>query len=181
MYLHGLESGPMGTKVIALRRDGLEVVAPQLDAAPVAALLRDGSTDRDAYLRALDAPVAQGLEALAAARPDVVVGSSFGAAVLARMIVDPRYGDTPAVMLAGAGVKLAGTTSLPAGLRVLLVHGRDDVVIPIDDSRALAATSRTAVLVEVHDDHRLTTTTHSGMLAALVRLGARRPDDAPQR
>ena len=40
LFLHGLESGPLGAKVIALRADGLDVTAPQLDAGPVAALLR---------------------------------------------------------------------------------------------------------------------------------------------
>lgn len=173
LFLHGLESGPLGTKVLTMRAEGLDVTAPQLDAAPTAALLREGSTDRDAYLRALDTPTQQGLDALAACRPEVVVASSFGAAVLARMLGDARYGSVPAVMLAGAAVKLAGATALPEGLRVVLVHGRDDVVVPIDDARMLAASSPTAMLVEVHDDHRLSATTKSGLLSSLVRLAAR--------
>lgn len=169
LYLHGLESGPLGTKVITLRAAGFEVVAPQLHTAGVSALLAAGSHDAAAYLDALALPTAQGLDALDAQPVDVVVGSSFGAAVLARMILDPRYGTRPTVMLAGAAVKLAGATALPVGLPVMLVHGVDDAVVPVEDSRRLAATSPTAVLVEVHDDHRLTRTTTGGLLASLLR------------
>lgn len=173
LFLHGLESGPLGTKVLTLRAEGVDVTAPQLDASQVAALIRDGSHDRDAYLRALETPVKQGLDALVACAPEVVVASSFGAAVLMRMLGDARYGRVPALMLAGAAVQLTGQSSLPEGLRVVLVHGRGDVIIPIEDSRTLAASSPTAILVEVHDDHRLTKTTTSGLLSALVRLAAR--------
>jgi hypothetical protein len=172
LFLHGLESGPLGAKVIALRADGLDVTAPQLDAGPVAALLREGSRDPDAYRRALEVPMEQGLAALRQCDPEVVVGSSFGAAVLMRMLSDPRYGVVPAVMLAGAAVKLTGQTALPEGLRVVLVHGLDDALIEPADSRLLAASSKTATLIEVHDDHRLSRTTASGLLASIVRLAA---------
>ena len=114
----------------------------------------------------------QGLAALRQCDPEVVVGSSFGAAVLMRMLSDPRYGVVPAVMLAGAAVKLTGQTALPEGLRVVLVHGLDDALIEPADSRLLAASSKTATLIEVHDDHRLSRTTASGLLASIVRLAA---------
>lgn len=173
LFLHGLESGPLGTKVVTLRAAGLDVTAPQLEAAAVQGLLREGSRDLDAYLRALETPAQQGLDAMRACDPEVVVGSSFGAAVLMRMLSHARYGAVPAVMLAGAAVKLTGQTVLPEGLRVVLVHGRDDAIIPVDDSRLLASSSNTAILVEVHDDHRLTETTRNGLLASIVGLAAR--------
>lgn len=175
LYLHGLESGPNAGKAVALRKAGFEVEAPALDTAATAALVNRGSRLPAAYTAALDGPLAQARDALLAFRPDVVVGSSFGGAVLLRLVGDPAWTGAVAVMLAGAGPKMTGIDKLPPGVDVVLVHGRQDDVIPIDDSRGLAASSATALLIEVHDDHRLSATTASGLLAAVVTLAFSRP------
>lgn len=173
VYLHGLESGPQAGKVVALRAAGFTVVAPQLDTAAVMELIRVRDTDPVAIHLSLDAPLAQAIAAVREARPAVVVGSSFGAAVLLRLLHESGYSGFTAVLLAGAGLKLTGYSTLPSGVRAIVVHGRSDEVIPIEHSRALAASSRNATLVEVHDDHRLAATTQSGMLAELVRMALR--------
>ena len=79
------------------------------------------------------------------------------------------------MFLAQAGIRLTEHTALPTGLRAVLVHGDGDAVIPVDDSRRLAAGGAGAVYVEVHDDHRLKAVTQSGMLTALVRLARTLP------
>ncbi|MEW6431271.1 MAG: hypothetical protein AB1730_07150 [Myxococcota bacterium] len=174
LYLHGLESGPQAAKAIALRDAGFTVTAPALETAPAAALLARGSRDEAAWTAALERPVAQAKEALDASRPDVIVGSSFGAAVLLRLLRENLHLDTPVVMLAGAGVKLTHYRALPPGVPAVLVHGLEDDVVPPADSRLLAEGSPGALLVEVHDDHRLSKTTASGLLVELVRLALSR-------
>lgn len=173
LYLHGLESGPRAGKVVTLRAAGFDVHAPQLDTSAATALVYAGNLDAEAYSRALEAPLAQAAEAVATAKPEVIVGSSFGAAVLLRLIHEHPIDGAAVVLLAGAGRKMTTYTALPPGPRVVLVHGRGDVVIPYEDSRTLAATSPRAVMVEVDDDHRLTETTRSGLLCELVRLAHR--------
>jgi dienelactone hydrolase len=174
LYLHGLESGPLAAKALALRDAGFTVHAPALDTVPAATLVSTGSVDPAAWRAALQSPVAQAVAALAANPPDVIVGSSFGAAVLLELLHAGHGVGVPVVMLAGAGVRLTTHRALPPGVRAVLVHGREDTVVPPADSRLLADASPDAVLVEVHDDHRLSKTTASGLLAALVTMALSR-------
>lgn len=178
VYLHGLESGPQAGKVLALRASGFEVVAPSLDTEEVQALRAAGSRLAEAYARAMDRPVQQAVDAITTAAPDVIVGSSFGAAVLLRILHQGVGGHIPVVLLAQAGVRLTGYTALPQGVSAVLMHGRQDEVVPIEDSRLLAASSAAAVLIEVHDDHRLTQSTRNGLLASVVALAAARKLDS---
>ena len=103
-------------------------------------------------------------------RPEVVVGSSFGGAVLAALVQEGHWRG-PCVFLAQAGVKLGVMTAFPDDVPAVFVHGlRDDVVDPAD-SRSLATASR-SLLVEIDDDHRLGTVLTDGHLEqALARLG----------
>jgi hypothetical protein len=174
LYLHGLESGPLAAKALALRDAGFTVHAPALDTAPAQQLLSAGSVAPEAWRTALSTPVSQAVTALDAHRPDVLVGSSFGAAVLLELLHAGHGLNLPVVMLAGAGVRLTHHRALPPGVRAVLVHGREDTVVPPADSRLLSEASADAVLVEVHDDHRLTKTTDSGLLVALVSLALAR-------
>ena len=175
LYLHGLESGPQATKALALRDAGFTVTAPALETAAAAKLLAEGSTDEAAWTSALARPVAQAAEALAQARPDVIVASSFGAAVLLTLLREHHdLPATPIVMLAGAGVRLTHYRALPPGVPAVLVHGLEDDVVPPADSRLLAEASPGALLVELHDDHRLSRTTASGLLVELVKLALTR-------
>lgn len=175
LYLHGLESGPQAAKAVALRTAGFTVTAPALDTAPAAKLLSEGSTDEAAWTAALERPVAQASEALSQSRPDIVVGSSFGAAVLLRLLRERHdVHRLPVVMLAGAGVRLTHYRALPPTVPAVLVHGLEDDVVPPADSRLLAEASPGALLVEVHDDHRLSRTTDSGLLVELVKLALSR-------
>lgn len=170
VYLHGLESGPQAGKVLALRASGFDVVAPSLDTEEVQALRAAGSRVADAYAAAMVTPVQQAVEAITAAKPQVIVGSSFGAAVLLRLLHEGVATRTPVVLLAQAGLRLTGHTTLPPSVSAVLVHGRQDDVVPIEDSRLLAASSPSAVLIEVHDDHRLTRSTQNGLLASVVNM-----------
>jgi hypothetical protein len=155
LFLHGLESGPGGTKASLLAR--------HFDCTT-----RAMPTDDFEACVALQAEAAQRL------RPDVVVGSSFGGAVAVALLQRGLW-QGPTLLLAPALVSYGLAAELPPGVPVWIVHATADGVVPVDGSRALAR-SGTPELVrffEVDDDHRLSALAKSGRLPTLVReLGA---------
>jgi len=147
LFCHGLESGPVGAKSVALRGAGFEVIAPDCRGQGLGA-----------RVRVIAAAIAE------AEVPPLIVGSSFGgiAGLLASRIAADRGVVVPGLVL------LAPALHLPSALfprelsarpltppaPTVLVHGRADAVIPIDISRRFAA-EHGVVLHEVEDDHRL--------------------------
>jgi len=103
-------------------------------------------------------------------RPDVVVGSSFGGAVVVELLRRGEWSG-PTLLLAQAAVRYDPRAQLPEGVPVMLVHGLRDEVIDIEDSRQLARTGSAGLvrLVEVDDVHDLRGLSESGRLVALVR------------
>ncbi len=121
--------------------------------------------------------------ALVAWKPQLLVGSSFGGAVALELM---RAGvwRGPTLLLAQAsllaqrraGILRPGAEArLPPDVDVLLVHGTRDEVVPLADSRILAASSRRARLVEVDDGHGLESLLEGERLADLVRSAASPP------
>lgn len=155
-FIHGLESSPKGDKA--------RFFAAHFDATTPSMDTRD-----------LEGSIATQAAALAAARaagraPHVLVGSSFGGAIAVALLARGHH-HGPTLLLAQAADKLGIHDPLAEGVAVTLVHGIHDDVVPIEDSRALAATGSPGLveLVEVDDGHRLATLVASGRLAALVR------------
>lgn len=74
-------------------------------------------------------------------------------------------------MLAPAVFHYPVPHELPDRVRVWIVHGRNDDVVRIDDSRQLARTGSPELvrLIEVDDDHSLTRTVAQSELVRLVR------------
>jgi hypothetical protein len=120
----------------------------------------------------LDAAMPRARRVLKQHGPSVVVGSSFGGAVLLKLIQEGLW-DGPSVFLAQAGVKFGLEATLPTHVPAVVVHGTRDTIVDPQDSRALAESSG-AQLVEVDDDHRLGSIRASGVLGgALQSLGIR--------
>ncbi len=149
-FIHGLESSPKGNK----------------------ARLFDAHFD--AYTPAMDTSDFQSCVRLHAAelkaRPaQIVIGSSFGGAVLAALI---QRGDWPgpALFLAQAALRRGLDTRLPTQAPVWIVHGTRDTVVSVEDSRRLAAANPGGNfrLIEVDDDHSLHTSVDSGALIGWV-------------
>ena len=150
-FIHGLEGSPQGAKPRFLA-EHFDTVAPSMDTSD------------------LVGAIATQAAALAAHPPDVLVGSSFGGAIAVALLGQGVWRG-PTVLLAPAAARLDVLNRLPVGVAVTVVHGVDDDVIPLADSRALAATGTPALvrLVEVVDDHRLTSLLDTGALAEIVR------------
>ena len=182
ILLHGLESTvddnlyPIGRKAQHLRaRYG--AVTPSLDTRAAVAH-RDHCvahqtpwlTDPDRVAAAFATPMQRAREAITA-DTRLIVGSSFGGAVLLKLLCEPPVYTGAALFLAGAGLKLTPHAALPDGCRAILIHGRHDDVVDPADSRRLARTGGDRVqLWEVGDDHRLAATIEDGTIDAAIDL-----------
>jgi predicted esterase len=155
-FIHGLEGSPKGAKAQLLSRH-FETLTPAMDTSD------------------FEACVSVQADALAAFRPDVLVGSSFGAAVAVELLQRGLWRGAT-LLLAQAALRRGARAELPAGVPVWLVHGLRDELIDIEDSRRLAATGSPewVVLHEVDDDHPLHQTVRSERLVELVRVLAER-------
>lgn len=175
-FLHGLEGGPQGH---AARYLAARFATRTPDMSPIVAAARlDGthpSVRRTAELDLHRRCLALQRRELAAWQPRVLVASSFGGALAVTLLEEGTWRGPTLLLAQAAGLarRRAGPGApepkLPEDAPVVLVHGRRDHVVPIDDSRRLAATSARASLLEVDDEHGLDTLCADERLADLVR------------
>jgi predicted esterase len=149
-FIHGFEGNPQGAKARLLAKH-FETLTPAMDTSDFATC------------------VAIQAEALASFRPDLLVGSSFGAAVVVELLQRGLWRG-PTLLLAQAALKRGPSAQLPQGVRVWLVHGLRDELIDIEDSRRLARTGTPELvrLIELDDDHALRHVVRSRKLVDLV-------------
>ena len=150
-FVHGLEGSPQGAKA-CLFAEHFDATTPAMDTGDFAACVE---------LQAAS---------LAAFRPDVLVGSSFGGAVVVELLRRGAWRG-PTLLLAQAAIRRDASVRLPQGVRVWLVHGRCDALVDIEDSRTLARTGspERVQLIEVDDDHALHDSVANGALLGWVR------------
>ena len=197
-FCHGLESGPGGFKARKLA-ESFRVAAPDMHMSlwnpfkansfarnMIFALRRPSPSLAlcDSFQQCLEIQ----RQALEAAPPDVLVGSSWGGGVAAALLAEGRF-HGPFVLLCPAlrvrerraGIDAtrpelsvatieAGLAALPDEIKArgLLVHGTGDTTVPIDDSRALSELSGIALLEVAGGSHGLGKWTASGGLEDAV-------------
>jgi predicted esterase len=150
LFAHGLESSPQGNKA--------RLFAQHFSARTPAMNTRDFESCVEVHA-----------EAVREFAPNVVVGSSFGGAVVVELLSRGVYRGAT-LLLAQAAIHYNPQARLPAGVPVTLVHGVGDDLIPIEHSRELARTGspELVTLVERDDDHPLTGLCESGDLIRVV-------------
>nr|WP_201724039.1 alpha/beta hydrolase [Rhodopirellula sp. SM50] len=133
LFLHGWNSVVGGVKPTYLKDAGHEVINPALDDDDFDAGVRTAQTEYDRH------------------EPDVVVGSSRGGAVAMNL----QSENTPLVLLCPAWKNWGTATTVKP--KTIILHSRQDDVIPFADSQELLANSGLPpeTLIEVGDDHRL--------------------------
>lgn len=136
-FFHGLESGPHGTKYEALQSLPLGVQAPDFRFAPTL-------DQRMAIARAW-----------LGSDPAFIVGSSFGGLVAARLAQEHPDLVRGYLLCAPAVHTPEGKAIQTVPHHAAILHGLNDDVIPIHESRDFAAKFGIP-LVQVIDDHRLT-------------------------
>jgi predicted esterase len=102
--------------------------------------------------------------------PDVLVGSSFGAGVVVELLCRGLWRG-PTMLLAQAALRRRPGARLPEGMPIWIVHGTEDHLIDIEESRRLARTGtpEQVRLIEVVDDHSLHASSRNGKLVEWVR------------
>lgn len=130
LFLHGWRSVPGGVKPTYLAEHGHEVINPALDDDDFNVALATAQVEFDKH------------------QPDVIVGSSRGAAVA----MNVNSGNGKLVLLCPAWKKYGTARTVKPGTMIL--HSRADDVVPSADSEELARNSG-ATLIEVGNDHRL--------------------------
>ena len=133
LFLHGWTSVPGGRKPTFLQEAGHEVLNPALPDEDFAESVRIAESE---FLEH---------------RPDVIMGSSRGGAVAINM----KPFDVPRVLLCPAWKNWGNVSRV--GNKTIILHSRQDDVIPFADSEELIANSGLApeCLIEVGTDHRL--------------------------
>ena len=133
LFLHGWHSVPGGVKPTYLADHGQTVINPALDDEDFAAAVRAAQAEYDQH------------------KPDVIVASSRGSAVA--LNINSR--DTPLVLLCPAWKNWGIVKTLKPNS--LILHCRNDDVIPFADSEELVASSGLPpqTLIEIGYDHRL--------------------------
>lgn len=133
LFLHGWQSTPGGVKPTYLKSHGHEVLNPALPDDDFEEAVRIAQTEYNWH------------------RPGVVVGSSRGGAVAMNI----SSGDTPLVLLCPAWKRWKAATTVKPN--TVILHSRDDEVVPFGDSEELVRNSglSESVLIEVGNEHRL--------------------------
>jgi predicted esterase len=150
-FVHGLESSPQGRKAKFLENRFI-AYTPQMDTSDFASCIRLQT------------------EAVTSFRPDLLLGSSFGGAVVVTLL-ELGVWNGPTLLLAPAALRYDPAARLPEGVPVTIVHGTGDTVVDIEDSRKLALTGLPGWvrLFEVDDAHDLAGLVESGQLAEIAR------------
>ena len=130
LFLHGWQSIPGGVKPSYLIQHGHNVINPKLPNDDFDEAIRIAQKEFDEH------------------QPEVVVGSSRGGAVAMNI----NCGDAKLALLCPAWTNW-GTAKTVRSSTVIL-HSKNDKVIPFDDSEELAKNSG-AMLIEIGTDHRL--------------------------
>ena len=161
VFLHGLESGPEGSKVKAIRDAGYSVEAPDMRGMSLVERVRDG------FEVVYNGDVSN----------TIIVGSSYGGAAaveIANRLVKRGLIPLGCVLCAPALYKdeypIDGNPP-NAACRTIIIHGEMDSVVPFAWSRGWAGGQSNVSLITVDDGHRLSNS-HEFILRAIDMLCA---------
>ena len=149
LFLHGLESGPMGTKARWFS-SRWKTVIPALPTPDFHACVQLAAQE------------------LAHHSPRLLVGSSYGGAI-AQLLLERGDWRGPTLLIAPAGEKLGLSVHSPEGVPILVLHGDQDEVIPLQDSIRYCTAQSVSLQVIIGGDHRLNALLENGVMEAAVR------------
>lgn len=168
LFLHGLEGSPDGEKSIHLSQ-GWGAKTPLLRSGPLQSL-RTKYPGREwqqmpsrELAEALGFVYEDTLAALTYQKPDIVIGSSMGGALLAKLILEKKW-TGPSVFLAPAIQPLLGEVSLPQMNNAVWILGELDDIVPNGDNIKYCKFSGGSLMISMKDSHRLHLAVSSGLL-----------------
>lgn len=168
LFLDGLDkSETTGLKAFYLNQK-YDTYTPTLQTSDINILKQKygdswSNVDPEEMWSAMDTPAAQAEAAIHKFKPDVVVSSSFGAALLTRLIEEGSW-DGPSVFLAAAGTNTIGYHPPEEGTKPSVwIHGKQDQTVPYAHS-VKASKKCGGTLILVNDDHKLHSVVESGLI-----------------
>ena len=173
VFLHGLEGSPTGEKSQHLSKT-YQAKAPSLRTRALRELksnLGQGSDFRSASKKdlssAFDPAYQDACDAVRYYKPDIIVGSSMGGAILARMVKEGIWSGR-CVFLAPAIENLLGDITLPVMKDSVWVLGEMDQIVSNGPNVRHCQSVGGSLLVSPSDGHRLHLALKNGLIDAAI-------------
>ena len=177
LYLHGLEGSPQGTRSQHLR-ETWSAFTPGLRTQDVSELrLKCGGNWKNVSFEEIDVAVTQtfqdALDAVNYLQPDIIIGSSLGAAILYKLYANGHY-DKAGVFLAPAIPHLLPSSEISEGYGVIPKHqtfwvlGEVDTIVSNADNAAICKAVSGNLIYSPNDSHRLHKAVNSGLIDAAI-------------
>ena len=172
LFLHGLEGSPTGEKALHLQ-DLWDVGCPTLRTDKLLQLRSHlgqkkwQSAGKKRLDEALQPAYIDACDAVRYMKPSVVVGSSMGGALLAKMVIEGMWsGDC--VFLAPAIEDLLGSVILPEMNSSVWVLGECDDIVANTPNIQHCKSVRGNLVISPHDGHRLQRAVKNGLIDAAI-------------
>ena len=176
LFLHGLEGNPNGLKAQYLQ-DHWGALCPRLRTEKLIQLKKDhpvgwSAIDQKKIDEAFAVPYNDALDAVRYARPDVIVGSSMGAAILFKLISEEHFSGVSVFCAPGIenllSQDLVDKVDKATFQNSVWLLGEADTVISNRYVIDLAKLINGSVIISPGDDHRLNKALDTNILEAAV-------------
>lgn len=177
LYLHGLEGSPQGTKSQYLKKNWA-AFTPALRTQEVANLRAMCAGNwKNVSFEEIEVAMVQSyqdaIDAVNYLQPDIIVGSSLGAAILYRLYTRGHY-NKAGVFLAPAIPHLLPSSEISEGYGVIPKHqtywvlGEVDTIVSNPDNAAISKAVSGNLIYSPNDTHRLHKAIDSGLVDAAI-------------
>jgi len=172
LFLHGLEGSPEGDKARHLKTKWSANI-PMLRSDDLRNLrsIYPGRTWQEMPAKelnnAIDKVYEDALAAVSYAQPDIIVGSSMGGALLAKLILDKKWFGS-SIFLAPAIEPLLGNIKLPELKNSVWILGELDTVVPNAANIQYCSNMGGSLILSIDDSHRLHRALNSGIIDCAI-------------
>jgi len=177
LFLHGLEGSPTGEKSQHLKKTW-GALSPRIRTSGLVELKSKcsgqwDSLEYDEIYEAMGPSYSDAIDAVTYMKPDIVIGSSLGAALLYRMMAEGEY-EGSALFLAPAISALLSPETIKEGKKILRestsvwLLGETDQIVSNSDNISIAKSCNGNVMMSPSDGHRLQNAVASGLLDAAL-------------
>lgn len=176
LFLHGLEGSPDGSKARHLK-NSWGAVCPPLRTDLIREIsskkgsLPWSSVDRDDLEEALEPVMQDALDAIIYSKPEVIIGSSMGGAILMKLILDEKIDSEKysKVFLAPALKELIGNfEKIPQMEESTWILGELDTIVDNKANINHCKNCRGNLIFSPKDNHRLSGALNSGLIDSAI-------------
>lgn len=172
LFLHGLEGSPTGAKAIHLKKKW-KAQCPKMRTEPLQKLKSTlinsdwASISKQKIAHALAPAYSDACEAARYFKPDIIVGSSLGGAILSKMVIENIWKGN-CVFLAPAIQNILGDINLSPMPASVWILGECDDIVPNYDNIKYAQITSGQLIISPNDGHRLHHALESGLIDAAI-------------